>query len=248
MNDDQIEEQGPKVKSRRRGIYLLPNLFTTGALFCGFYSILASQSGKFEAAAIAIVVAMVLDGLDGRIARLTNTSTQFGIQYDSLSDMVSFGIAPAVLLFHWGLPLVGKIGWTASFIFAACAALRLARFNSLAAVADKRFFTGLASPAAAGTLAAIVWVWHDVELSKPMAFVMAGIVVMLGLLMVSNIRYNSLKVVDFKGRVPYTSLLLVILGFAAFAAYPAHILLCIGIVYGSSGPISWFKHYMESKK
>ena len=151
---EEVSENGQKV--RRRGIYLLPNLFTTSALFSGFYAVIAGMHQNFEAAAIAIFVAMALDGLDGRVARLTNTTSEFGVQYDSLSDMVSFGLAPALVMFSWALAPLGKLGWAAAFAFAACAALRLARFNTQVKVVDKRYFIGLASPAAAAVLASIV--------------------------------------------------------------------------------------------
>ncbi|MEJ2417493.1 MAG: CDP-diacylglycerol--serine O-phosphatidyltransferase, partial [Exilibacterium sp.] len=194
---EEVSENGKKV--RRRGIYLLPNLFTTGALFSGFYAVIAGMHGNFEAAAIAIFVAMVLDGLDGRVARLTNTTSAFGVQYDSLSDMVSFGLAPALVMFSWALAPLGKLGWAAAFAYAACAALRLARFNTQVGVVDKRYFIGLASPAAAAVLAAIVWSGHDAQISYELAVLVAFITVLAGALMVSNVRYYSFKGVDFKG-------------------------------------------------
>ena len=158
---------GSEMCIRDRGVYLLPNLFTTGALFSGFYAILISIGGHFDAAAIAIFVAQVLDGLDGRIARLTNSSSAFGIQYDSLSDMVSFGLAPAIVAFNWGLISLGKFGWAAAFLFTACAALRLARFNTQAKSTNDRFFVGLASPPAAALVAGIVWAVSYTHLTQP---------------------------------------------------------------------------------
>ena len=234
---EEISENGKKI--RRRGVYLLPNLLTTGALFGGFYAILASQNQNFEAAAIAILVSMLLDGLDGRVARLTNTSSQFGVQYDSLADMVSFGVAPAIVAFNWGLLSLGKVGWAVGFAFTVCTALRLARFNAQAATSDNSVFTGLASPAAAGTVAAIVWVWHDIEVSASIASILSFVMVFLALLMVSNIQYNSFKGLDFKGRVPFIVMLMVVLAFAVVATHPAVMLLLTGIIYGSSGPLSW---------
>ncbi|HBO11299.1 MAG TPA: CDP-diacylglycerol--serine O-phosphatidyltransferase, partial [Halieaceae bacterium] len=158
-HEEEVSENGRTVK--RRGVYLLPNLFTTGALFCGFYAVVAALRGDFESAPIAIFFALVFDGLDGRIARLTNTASKFGGEYDSLADMVSFGVAPALVVFSWALGDLGKLGWSAAFIYVACAALRLARFNTQVDSADKNYFTGLASPAAACIMASTVWVCHD---------------------------------------------------------------------------------------
>lgn len=166
--EPEFEELSGPVK-KRRGIYLLPNLLTTGAMFGGFYAILAAMNGKFEAAAVAIFVAMLFDGLDGRVARMTHTESDFGVQYDSLSDMVSFGVAPAVVSFSWMLYTLGKLGWAGAFIYASCAALRLARFNTQVGTADSRFFSGLASPAAAGLVAAMVWTGYDAEPSRSLA-------------------------------------------------------------------------------
>lgn len=221
----------------RRGVYLLPNLITTGALFSGFYAIIASMSGSLGTAAIAIVIAGFLDALDGRIARMTNTQTEFGVQYDSLSDLVAFGVAPAVLMFSWVLSDLGNIGWAVAFLYMACAALRLARFNTQP---DNKVFTGLASPAAAGTVATAVWVWVDnvdhaagLEMGIPMALMC----VVLALLMVSGIRYYSPKQLNQKGRVPFFYMLAVILLFALVFTYPPGVLLTIGVVYAASGPI-----------
>lgn len=221
----------------RRGIYLLPNLITTGALFSGFYSIIASMSGDLDTAAIAIVVAGVLDAMDGRIARMTNTQTQFGLQYDSLSDLVAFGVAPAVMMFSWVLSDFGKLGWMIAFLYMACAALRLARFNTQP---DNKVFTGLASPAAAGTMASIVWFWAvnfgqdaGVEVAIPAAVV----TVSLALLMVSSVRYYSPKHLNLKGRVPFFYLLAATLIFALIATYPPNVLLAIGVLYVLSGPV-----------
>jgi CDP-diacylglycerol--serine O-phosphatidyltransferase len=188
MNNDE-----PTVPKRRRGIYLLPNLFTTAGLFAGFYAIIAATKGRFEAAAIAIFVAMIMDSLDGRIARLTNTQSDFGKEYDSLSDMVAFGLAPALVVYEWVLSGLGKLGWLAAFIYAAGAALRLARFNVQHAVVNKRFFQGLASPAAAGVLGGMVWVGDDFGLREAtgVASLAEAMTVVVALLMVSNIRYRS---------------------------------------------------------
>lgn len=234
---EEVSEGGKKV--RHKGIYLLPNLFTTGALFSGFYAIVVSMSGQFEAAAIAILAAMILDGLDGRVARLTNTTSSFGLQYDSLADMVSFGVAPAIVALNWGLLSLDKLAWAASFAYVACAALRLARFNTQTEFTDKRFFIGLASPAAAAVIAAIVWLWHDVEVSSSLAVPMAIGMVFLGLMMVSNFKYNSFKGIDFKGRVPFIAMLAVIFFFVVIASNPPVMLLIIVLSYSLSGPIMW---------
>ena len=223
----------------RRGIYLLPNLFTTGALFAGFYSIVAAINGKFEAAAVSIFIAMVLDGMDGRIARLTNTQSDFGAEYDSLSDMVSFGLAPALVAYEWILLEVGKIGWLAAFLFTACAALRLARFNTQASSQDKRFFQGLPSPAAAAVLAGLVWFGHELALRDSAASLAILLVAtfVLAAMMVSNVRYYSFKDLDLRGRVPFVSVLAVVLVFALISIEPASVLLVVFSGYATSGII-----------
>ena len=242
---EEVSEGGKKV--RHKGIYLLPNLFTTGALFSGFYAIVVSMSGQFEAAAIAIFVAMILDGLDGRVARLTNTTSAFGLQYDSLADMVSFGVAPAIVALNWGLFSLDKLAWAASFAFAGCTALRLARFNTQTEYTDKRFFIGLASPAAAAVIASIIWVWHDVEVSKHMAMIIAVMMIFLGLLMVSNFKYNSFKGVDFKGRVPFVAMLAVIFLFVLIASNPPMMVLLIVLLYSLSGPVIWLLSLLKKE-
>lgn len=233
-------------KEVRKGVYILPNLFTTGALFAGFYAIVSAMYGDFEDAAIAIFVAMVLDILDGRIARLTNTQSAFGAEYDSLSDMVSFGVAPALVVLSWSLHDIGKFGWAAAFIYVACAALRLARFNTQQQTADKRFFTGLASPAAATSLAAIVWVSHDLgwigdNLPDLLPPLVAVVTVVTGLLMVSNIRYQSFKSVDLKARVPFIVVILMIAVFAVIVIDPPSVLLVMLMLYILSGPLLHFR-------
>lgn len=227
------------MSNRRQGIYLLPNLFTTSALFAGFYSIIASINGVFEAAAIALFVAMILDGMDGRIARLTNTQSDFGVQYDSLSDLVSFGLAPALLIYQWSLFDLGKLGWSAAFIYTAAAALRLARFNTQAGIEDKRYFQGLASPAAAALIAAMVWLGESYELAGvSLALLVAlPVTVLTGLLMVSNIRYHSFKQIDLKGRIPFFTVLLVVLVFFLLSSNPPLILTSVALCYAISGPI-----------
>ncbi len=230
---------------RRKGVYLLPNLFTTGALFAGFYAIIAALRGNYEAAAIAIFVAMVFDGLDGRVARLTNTSSKFGAEYDSLSDMVSFGVAPALVVFSWALDDLGKFGWSVAFIYVACAALRLARFNTRIDTADKNYFTGLASPAAAAIIASTVWVCHDegwvgAGLPLELAVVVGLLTAVVGVLMIANFPYYSFKSIDFRGRVPFVVMILVVLVFGLVTVDPPRILLLAFLAYAASGPVTQF--------
>lgn len=186
-------------KKRRRGIYLLPNLFTTAGLFAGFYAIISAMNGRFEAAAIAIFIAMIMDGIDGRLARMTNTQSDFGKEYDSLADAVSFGVAPSLVIYLWALAPLGKIGFAAAFVFAACAALRLARFNTQIGIIDKRYFQGLASPAAAALIAGFVWWGDDASwVREDLTWVAAILTVAAGVLMVSNVRYYSFKDLDLR--------------------------------------------------
>jgi CDP-diacylglycerol---serine O-phosphatidyltransferase len=230
-------DKPPQIR-RRRGIYLLPNLFTTAALFCGFYAITAAINARYEIAAGMIFVAMVLDGMDGRVARLTNTQSEFGAQYDSMADMVSFGAAPAVVMYVWLLASLGKLGWFAAFVHAAGGALRLARFNAQLATADKRYFQGLPSPAAAAILAGFVWVvteyrWEGVTLS----YVAAILTTATGLLMVSNFRYYSFKDIDLRGKVPFVVAIAVMLGFGLVFAHPPVMLFGLFFFYALSGPV-----------
>lgn len=229
-------------KIRRKGVYLLPNLFTTGALFSGFYAIVAAMNGLFEQSAIAVFVAMILDGLDGRVARMTNTQSEFGAQYDSLSDCISFGVAPALVSYAWSLSSLGKIGWMVAFVFAACAALRLARFNVQIDTADKRYFTGLPSPAAAAVVAGMVWFGTENGFDgQAVAGIAALLTAFAAVMMVSNVKYNSFKELDFKGRVPFVAILVVVLVLAVVASYPAGMLLAIFLIYALSGPLLIFK-------
>ncbi|WP_330178045.1 CDP-diacylglycerol--serine O-phosphatidyltransferase [Candidatus Vondammii sp. HM_W22] len=247
METGPMPETGQKPK-RRRGIYLLPNLFTTAALFCGFYAILAAISGEFEHAAVAIFIAMILDGLDGRVARMTNTQTAFGAEYDSLSDMVAFGLAPALVMYIWSLNSLGKMGWLAAFIYTAGAALRLARFNTQVGTADKRFFQGIPSPAAAAIMAGSVWVAVDYQIDGVDLAIPVGLLtVAVGLLMVSNIRYNSFKEVDFRGKIPFFSMVVMMLGFSVLFIQPPLILFLIFLVYAISGPVLTLKHLRSRK-
>ncbi len=240
--DDYIEEVSVDGrKERHRGIYLLPNLFTTGALFAGFYAVVAGMHNRFETAAVAIFIAMVFDGLDGRVARLTNTQSKFGAEYDSLSDMVSFGVAPALVMFSWALGELGKFGWIVAFIYVACAALRLARFNTQIDTADKNFFSGLASPAAAAVVAGMVWVcaeagWVGEELPQLMALLAGCLTALVGFLMISSLKYHSFKGVDLRGRVPFVVLLLIVIGYGVIMLDPPSVLLTGFLVYALSGP------------
>lgn len=232
-------------KKRHKGVYLLPNALTTGAMFAGFFSIISGINGHYSAAVIAVIVAGFLDGLDGRVARLTNTQSEFGVQYDSLSDLISFGLAPSLLAFNWSLasmselsPLAGKLGWLAAFLFAACAALRLARFNTQVAVADKGYFQGLASPAAAGTLVATIWFFVDQGVSGDNEFVRWLIwfeTIALGLLMFSRVRYFSGKTWPMGDRIPLYMLLLLVLIFVLLAIDPPTVLMAIGLIYVITG-------------
>lgn len=227
---------------------MLPNLLTTGAMFAGFYAILAGMDGKFEAAAIAMFVAMLFDGLDGRVARLTNTSTDFGVEYDSLSDMVSFGVAPAVLSYSWILHEAGRLGWAAAFIYASCAALRLARFNTQVSTVSKKYFVGLASPAAAGVVASMVWANHDIVSTQTAAMVAAFVTAVAGLLMVSNFQYFSFKEIDAKSKVPFVAALGIALTIAIITIDPPRILLAMSVVYALSAPVTWCWHKLRERK
>ncbi|WP_026376944.1 CDP-diacylglycerol--serine O-phosphatidyltransferase [Aestuariibacter salexigens] len=227
---------------KRKGIYLLPNLLTTAGLFSGFFAVVSSMNGRFEAAAVAIFVAMIFDGLDGRVARITNTQSDFGAEYDSMADMVSFGVAPALVAYNWGLTELGKLGWLAAFIYVAGAALRLARFNTNIAVVDKRFFQGLASPAAAGVTAGLVWVGVEYDVNgSDYGLIVAIVTGLAGLLMVSNFKYNSFKEVNWHGKVPFVALLIIMLVFVVVATEPALVLFVVFALYACAGPINTFR-------
>lgn len=221
-----------------KGIYLLPNLFTTASLFSGFYAIVAAMNGNFENAAVAIFISMILDGLDGRVARMTNTQSDFGAEYDSLVDMVAFGVAPALVAFTFSLQSLGNIGWIATFIYVAGAALRLARFNTQIGSVDKRYFVGLPSPAAAALVAGFVWVFHDSEPSTFLTLITMVFVASSGVLMVSNVLYNSFKEIDLKRRVPFTAVLIMVMVFAVVALEPSLVLLLGFVAYAASGPVT----------
>ena len=225
---------------RRRSIYLLPNLFTTLALFAGFYAVVQGMNHDFERAAIAIFVAAVLDGLDGRVARLTNTQSAFGAEYDSLADMVSFGAAPALVMYEWALRGMGRIGWIAAFVYCAGAALRLARFNTQLSVADKRWFTGLPSPAAALLLAGMIWVLDDYQVKGgEVRWFAAALTVYAGVTMVSNIRFYSGKDLNLRRAVPFWMTLVVVVALLAISIEPSHVLWGIMVAYGVTGYVGW---------
>ncbi|XKE45101.1 CDP-diacylglycerol--serine O-phosphatidyltransferase [Halomonas organivorans] len=233
---EEAMEGGKKV--RRKGIYLLPNLLTTSALFSGFFAVVAAINGDFTAASVAIFIAMVLDGLDGRVARLTNTQSAFGAEFDSLSDMLSFGVAPGLVAFTWILQDVGKTGWVVAFLYVACAALRLARFNVQIGSVDKKWFIGLPSPSAAAVVAASVWTFHSFDADAfGFKLLMLFVVGAAGVLMVSNIRYYSFKDIDLKGPVPFVMLLAIVLGFVVISIEPSVMLLLLFGTYVASGPV-----------
>jgi CDP-diacylglycerol--serine O-phosphatidyltransferase len=236
-SDEQLLEVEVVEKLPQRGIYLLPNILTTAALFAGFYAIVAAMKGLFDTAAIAIFIAMVADGLDGRVARLTNTQSAFGAEYDSLSDMVAFGIAPALVVYSWSLAHLGKIGWLVSFIYTAATALRLARFNTQAGDDNKQYFQGLPCPSAAGIVASTVWMGAGYEVVGPVVSVpIALLTIVAASLMVSSIRYSSFKSIDFKGKVPFFTIVLAMFIIAGIAVEPAEILFAIFFIYVASGP------------
>jgi CDP-diacylglycerol--serine O-phosphatidyltransferase len=223
-------------RKRRKGIYILPNLFTLAALFGGFYAIVMAMNGRFEHAAIGVFAAMVLDSLDGRVARMTNTQSAFGEQMDSLSDMVSFGAAPALIAYVWGLTSLGRWGWIGAFVYCACAALRLARFNVNTAVVDKRFFQGLPSPAAAALVAGFIWLMADAGISGvEVRWTTFGLTLYAGLTMVTNVPFYSFKDVQMKRSVPFVVIVLIVLGIAVINIDPPTVMFALFVLYGLSG-------------
>jgi CDP-diacylglycerol--serine O-phosphatidyltransferase len=244
---------GPQAVARRRhrGFYLLPNAFTTASLFAGFYAVVMAMNDRFDAAAIAIFVAMLLDSLDGRVARLTSTQSAFGEQYDSLSDMVSFGAAPALIVYSWALKGMGKLGWVAAFIYVAGAALRLARFNTNIGVVDKRFFQGLPSPAAAALVVGLVWVATDLREARwitstaaELAWLAWVVTVYAGITMVANVPFYSFKDLNFRRAVPFIFVLLLVAGFVLISSDPPTMLFLLFVVYGLSGYVLWgWRHW-----
>ena len=237
---EEVHEEGTTIK--RRGVYLLPNLLTTGNLFCGFFAIILSQVNSFSKACLSIFIAMVLDGLDGRVARIINAQSRFGEQYDSMADMVTFGIAPAVIVYHWALSDLNNMGTGLAFVYVACVALRLARFNTqLANAESSQYFVGLASPSAAALIAGMVWALSDFGIGKETFFIVliaAVVTIAVSVLMVSNIRYYSFKQWDLRGRVPFVSLLVIVLVFAVLFLDPPTVLVCAFLIYAFSGPVN----------
>lgn len=243
------EKTLPSPDLRRRGIYLLPNLLTTAALFAGFYAIVQAMNSRFEYSAIAIFIAMVLDGLDGRVARMTNTQSAFGAEYDSLSDMVSFGVAPALVVYEWALKGLGKLGWIAAFIYCVGAALRLARFNTNLGTMDKRYFQGLPSPAAAALIAGLVWVLLDLEVTGEDARWFACVLtVFSGITMVSNIPYWSGKEINLKKSVSFMMVAVIALGFAFVSFYPPGVLFMLFLSYAVSGYIVFAWRWKKQRR
>src|SRR5690554_744050 len=231
------EEVVEGARVRRKGIYLLPNALTTASLFSGFYAIVSAANGMFENAAVAIFVSMILDGLDGRVARMTHTQSKFGEEYDSLADMVAFGVAPGLVAFFWSLKGMDKLGWAVTFVYVAGAALRLARFNTQIGSVDKKVFVGLPSPAAAACVAGMVWCFHQFEASAWLTLLTMIVVAGTGVLMVSNVLYRSFKDLDLRGRVPFAAILLVVLIFVVITLDPATVLFTAFLIYALSGPV-----------
>ena len=253
MQEIQTEETESLDSSPPRGIYLLPNLFTTAGLFAGFYAIVAAMKSHFGIAAVAIFIAMIADSLDGRVARLTNTVTAFGAEYDSLSDVIAFGLAPALFAYSWGLHHLGKFGWLAAFLYTAATTLRLARFN--VQISGKRYFSGLPCPAAAGAITSTIWVqnsFHLLSSSHLANIIVALIVVFSALLMLSNLQYRSFKDSDFKNKVSFLKILIVLLCFIFIAIDPPSVLCGIFLLYSISGPFFYLilaiKHYRKKKR
>ncbi len=245
--DDFNKTQRP-MNLRKRGIYLLPNLFTTGALFAGFYAIVQAMNAQFEHAAIAIFIAMVLDGLDGRVARLTHTQSEFGAEYDSLSDMVSFGVAPSLVMYEWALKGLGKWGWFAAFIYCTATALRLARFNTNIDVIDKRYFQGLPSPAAAALVAGFVWVMWDYGMTGEEVRVYAAVLTVLaGLSMVSNLPFYSFKDFNARKSVPFIVVFLIPLFFILIWSDPSRVLFALFVAYALSGIVMWLVRLRQKR-
>jgi CDP-diacylglycerol---serine O-phosphatidyltransferase len=246
MHDDTELEHAPAetavvVRKRRKGIYILPNLFTLGALFGGFYAIVMAMDDRFDLAGIGIFCAMVLDSLDGRVARMTNTQSAFGEQMDSLSDMVSFGAAPALVSYEWALKSLGRWGWVAAFVYCSCAALRLARFNVNTTVVDKRYFQGLPSPAAAALVAGFIWLMNDFGWKGyQFSWEMFALALYAGLTMVTNVPFYSFKDVRMKQSVPFVVIVAIALGIAVITIQPPVVLFSLFVIYGLSGYFVYF--------
>ncbi len=245
--DKEAAAQDQRLGLRRRGIYLLPNLFTTGVLFCGFFAIVQGMNGRFETGATAIFVAMVLDAMDGRVARWTHTASEFGAQYDSIADMVAFGAAPALLAYEWALKDLGTAGWIGAFVYCAATGIRLARFNANIGVVDKRFFQGLPSPSGAAVLAGFVWALTDLsnefslqlEESAWVGAVTWLVAVFAGVTMVSNVPFYSFKEFNWRRRVPLWAILAAVVAYAVVATRPPLILFLLFFAYSLSGYVMW---------
>jgi CDP-diacylglycerol--serine O-phosphatidyltransferase len=252
--DEPLDAPPGLAPQRSRRIYLLPNAFTTANLFCGFYAIVQAMNGRFEIAAIAIFVAMVLDSLDGRVARMTNTQSAFGEQYDSLSDMLSFGAAPALIMYEWALRPLGKWGWLAAFIYVAGAALRLARFNTNIGVVDKRFFQGLPSPAAAALIAGLIWIATDLRATRwitatghDLAWPAFVLTVYAGITMVSSAPFYSFKDINLRRSVPFVFVIGIVLLFVLVSSDPPVVLFSLFLAYGISGYVTWLWRWRKSR-
>jgi CDP-diacylglycerol--serine O-phosphatidyltransferase len=230
----------PKSRHLRRGIYLLPTLFTVGNMFCGFSSVVQSSAGKLESAALMIVLAAVLDGLDGRIARLTGTTSAFGIEFDSLADIVSFGLAPALLAYYWGFG-PGRIGWSLAFLYVVCAAMRLARFNIQTVAVDKRYFVGLPSPMAGTVLACIVFAFPQPPQARWASAALAGLAFGVAILMVSRVRYHSFRAIDLRNRRSYIYVLPIAVVLVAITLHPKYVLLALSWGYLISSPLFYVR-------
>ncbi|MEI8054899.1 MAG: CDP-diacylglycerol--serine O-phosphatidyltransferase [bacterium] len=234
---------------RSRGIYLLPNLFTIGSFFGGFFAIISSLTGNYDNAAIAIFIAMIMDSLDGRVARLTNTMTSFGAELDSLADMVSFAVAPAFLAYTWSLSALGKFGWLAAFVYMVAVALRLARFNTQIGNMDKRYFQGMPCPAAAAVVTSFVWICYDFEVvSKLATIVLAFIMIAVGTLMISNIRFRSFKDAELKNHVPFVVILIAVLVLVLITFDPSKVLFVVFAGYAISGPVATIWGLRQKKR
>jgi CDP-diacylglycerol---serine O-phosphatidyltransferase len=241
MDGRPLVKPGLRNKMRRRGIYLLPNLLTTASLFAGFYAIVQAMNARFDLAAIAVFVAMVLDSFDGRVARMTRTESEFGAEYDSLSDMVSFGVAPALIMYEWALKDLGRLGWIAAFVYCAGAALRLARFNTNLGVVDKRYFQGLPSPAAAALLVGFVWVSDDlaIHLMQSIRATACVLTIFAGVTMVTSISFYSFKDLNYRRSVPFWVALLMVLFMILVSANPPIVLFGVFVAYSISGYVMW---------